>query len=139
MPRPRVLVVDDEPFIRHVAQQVLGRDFDVEVLSNAHDTLSALEHDRDRDALIIDVMMPGFTGVELYRLVERRWPDLAERVLFVTGGAFTPDARRFMDELEARGQIHVLEKPFEVGELRRAVAHTVARARGGAAVALDSE
>lgn len=139
LPRPRVLVVDDEPFIRHVAQQVLGRDFDVEVLSSARETLSALEHDRDRDALIIDVMMPGFTGVELYRMMERRWPELADRVLFVTGGAFTPDARRFMDELDARGKIYVLEKPFEVGELRRAVAQTVARARGGAAVAIDLE
>jgi CheY-like chemotaxis protein len=67
--------------------------------------------------ILCDLMMPDMTGMDLHADLVRRDPRVAERMVFLTGGAFTGDARRFLDEVpNAR-----LEKPFDVGALRAAV------------------
>jgi response regulator RpfG family c-di-GMP phosphodiesterase len=57
--------------------------------------------------------MPEMSGAELYRVVKHRWPEIAERFIFITGGAFSPEARRFLDE----SVIACINKPFQVDEL----------------------
>jgi len=59
-------------------------------------------------------MMPEMTGMDLHAELLRREPALAERLVFMTGGAFTPAAREFLDRVpNAR-----VEKPFDVQDLR---------------------
>jgi hypothetical protein len=54
-------------------------------------------------------MMPISSGVELHAELLRTLPDQAASMIFLTGGAFTPGARSFLDGIpNAR-----LEKPFE--------------------------
>jgi hypothetical protein len=53
----------------------------------------------------------------LYEAVAQQFPEMAPRMVFVTGGAFTPAARRFMEAHRDR----CLEKPFEVASLRELV------------------
>ena len=64
-----------------------------------------------------DLMMPAMTGMELFdRLVEVA-PDQASRVIFLSGGAFTPQAREFLGRVKnAR-----MDKPFETQALRELV------------------
>ncbi|HEX6245585.1 MAG TPA: response regulator, partial [Polyangiales bacterium] len=69
----------------------------------------------DFDAVLCDVMMPEMTGVELYATLERCRPELAERMLFITGGAFTPSTQEFVQAMADR----CLAKPFDIRELRR--------------------
>jgi CheY-like chemotaxis protein len=61
-----------------------------------------------------DLMMPEMTGMDLHAELSSRDPALAERLVFMTGGAFTPAAREFLDRVvNAR-----VEKPFDVPSLR---------------------
>ena len=69
------------------------------------------------------MMMPDMSGIELHREIARRSQDLADRMVFMTGGAFTPEAAAF---LEAREGAY-LEKPFESYDLIRAIERVVER------------
>jgi CheY-like chemotaxis protein len=59
-------------------------------------------------------MMPVMTGMELHEQLRRTAPDQADRIVFLTGGAFTPRARAFLDEVPNPR----LEKPFALQTLR---------------------
>ncbi len=63
--------------------------------------------------------MPEMSGMELHAAVTERYPALAERFVFVTGGAFSGDARRFLEESVPA----VIQKPFNVDDLLRARRH----------------
>ena len=51
--------------------------------------------------------------MELHAAVRERYPALADRFVFVTGGAFSGDARRFLEESVSA----VIQKPFRVDDL----------------------
>jgi len=57
--------------------------------------------------------MAGMTGMQLYDELRRVDPGMAARVTFMTGGAFTPEAREFL----ARVPNRCLEKPFTLEQL----------------------
>jgi CheY-like chemotaxis protein len=58
-------------------------------------------------------MMPVLTGIELHEALVRVAPDQADRIVFMTGGAFTPRAREFLSKAPNLR----LEKPFDLGHL----------------------
>jgi hypothetical protein len=62
-------------------------------------------------------MMPQITGMELHAEVVRLGPVQAGRIVFLTGGAFTPSAREFLVTTTNRR----IEKPFDLKEVRRLV------------------
>jgi FixJ family two-component response regulator len=62
--------------------------------------------------------MPGLTGMELFGEVERLDPVLASRMVFLTGGAFTPATREFL----ARPGVEYISKPFDLQTIRSMVA-----------------
>ncbi len=61
--------------------------------------------------------MPDLDGRALYREIELRWPDQAERVVFVTGDTLTANLREFIKESGRP----VIEKPFLPSDVRRVV------------------
>jgi CheY-like chemotaxis protein len=74
------------------------------------------------DAVLCDLMMPGMSGIELYRALKVRAPGMEERLVFMTGGAFTTEAEAFLDEVSnAR-----VEKPFDFASVDRLLRHAVA-------------
>jgi signal transduction histidine kinase len=129
--RGRVLVVDDEPGIGTVIQRVLRRDHDVVAATSGREALRVLEAHADFDAVLCDVMMPEITGMELYEMLRAELPALADRIVFMSGGAFTPEAREFLSAFPNRS----IEKPFDPTALRAAVAGMISRDGGGGAKA----
>jgi CheY-like chemotaxis protein len=116
--RARVLVVDDSPLMARGLARALRPEHDVCTLTSARAALQRLmEHD-DFDAVLCDLMMPELTGVDFHRELEQRKPELARRVLFCTGGAFTPASRDFVRRMGDR----CLEKPLDLAEVRRKLA-----------------
>jgi signal transduction histidine kinase len=112
--RGRVLIVDDEVmFAKAVARSIAG-EHDVELASSAADALGRLRAGERFDVIICDLMMPQMTGMELHAELTRLAPEQAARIVFVTGGAFTPGAREFLDAVPN----HRIEKPFETQQLR---------------------
>jgi len=121
--RRKVLVVDDELVVGKSLRRLLP-EHEVSVVTSAREALERIESDPDLDVILCDLMMPEVSGIELYHELEGRSPELASRVVFITGGAFTPDASDF---LRAAGN-PVLEKPFDLGRLRALVSGRSSRA-----------
>jgi PAS domain S-box-containing protein len=116
--RRRVLVVDDEEILVRAYCRILERDHDVTALTSAPDALRRLEAGESWDALLFDLQMPDVDGVELFEKIELSRPELAPRVAFMTGGAFTPRALSFLE----RNTRPTLAKPIDAGALRDLVA-----------------
>ncbi|HEX8697462.1 MAG TPA: PAS domain S-box protein, partial [Myxococcaceae bacterium] len=125
-PRARVLVVDDEPQVTTALQRALGGEHEVSTAHNARDALKMLEEDRRYyDVILCDVMMPGMTGMDLYAELGRASPDMAGRVVFMTGGAFTPRAVSFLEEVPNPK----FGKPLNLDELRMLVTQRAVEAQ----------
>jgi PAS domain S-box-containing protein len=124
----RVLVVDDEPLIGESVRRALV-DHEVAVAHSGADAILMCER-TDFDLVLCDLMMPGLSGIDVFETVRARRPELAERFVFMTGGAFTPKARGFLERYEGES----LSKPFALKELRELVARwrttTLAEAAG---------
>jgi CheY-like chemotaxis protein len=73
------------------------------------------------DVLLCDLMMPEMSGIDLFEAIEALDHAQARRVIFLTGGAFTPRAQEFM----ARVPNTRLEKPFDIDELMHLIRKVV--------------
>lgn len=117
--RARVLVVDDEPAVGVVLVRVL-REHEVVAVASVVDAVAAIEAAPQFDLVLSDVMMPEQSGVDFFRILQERFAALADRVVFMSGGAFTPAAQVF---LEGRRR---LDKPFDARQVRELVASAIA-------------
>ena len=111
----RILVVDDEPLIGEGIRRAL-RGHHVEIARGGREAIDRCEAS-EFDLVLCDVMMPEVSGMEVYGKLQTTRPGLEPKFVFMTGGAFTPKARVFLESVEAEH----LEKPFSVRELRRLV------------------
>jgi CheY-like chemotaxis protein len=116
--RARVLVIDDEPLIATVVKRTLVDEHDVVTCPSAEAALDLLGAGEAFDLVLCDLMMPRMTGMDLHAEIVRRWPAYEARLVFLTGGAFTPRAREFLE----RTSCAHLEKPFDAQTLRQLVA-----------------
>ncbi|MFO7177112.1 MAG: response regulator [Pseudomonadota bacterium] len=113
--RAQILVIDDDPIVTRMLSRVLsGHDVHV-----AHTGSEGLEQVRNHafDVILCDLAMPGMSGIEFYRAVRELSPTVADRVVFMTGGAFTAEGHEFLAKLPNSR----LEKPFDLGTLREVV------------------
>jgi CheY-like chemotaxis protein len=108
-----VLVVDDEPMIATAIGRTLSFEHEVVVSSDAADALERILLGERFDVVLCDLMMPQMTGMDLHAALLENVPDQAERMVFLSGGAFTTAARAFLDEVPNQR----LEKPFDTREL----------------------
>ena len=129
-----ILVVDDESEIAAILVEALERDgYQTETAENGADALRRLER-RGYDLVMSDTKMPVMDGMELYRKLERHFPELQRRIIFVAGDVLDAEKQRF---LESTG-VPVLTKPFDLTEVRRVVRRRLvatARSSNGAMTA----
>jgi two-component system cell cycle sensor histidine kinase/response regulator CckA len=113
--RGRILVVDDETSIGRAVSCTLSNEHVVVAVSSGRKAAEILKEDSAFDVVVSDLLMPDFTGMDLYEWVRSELPDLARKMVFITGGAFTPRAASFLDKVENPR----LEKPFDMKDLRK--------------------
>jgi CheY-like chemotaxis protein len=118
--RAKILVVDDERPVCTALVRLL-REHEVTAVASAREALQLLTDDSTFDVIFSDLMMPEMSGVELYEEIVRRRPDLVPRVVFMTGGAFTPQVNQFLEQTTNPW----LEKPFAVSAVRAMIDHIV--------------
>jgi signal transduction histidine kinase/DNA-binding NtrC family response regulator len=103
VPRPRqrtplrLLLIDDEPLVLRSLRRMLG-DHHVDLAQGGHEALLRLAQDRNYDLILCDLMMPDMDGTVLYAELERAMPDLLDRVVFCSGGAFTSRTQKFLEQ-----------------------------------------
>jgi two-component system NtrC family sensor kinase len=118
----RILIVDDEAEIREALAEILrGAQHSVVAAGSGREALErmATEH---YDVILTDMRMPDLDGRALYEEIERRWPGLGARVVFVTGDTLASTLRDFVFDSGRP----VIEKPFLPSEVRRVVAELAA-------------
>ncbi len=116
MVRGRFLVVDDEAGIRNALKRIL-RDHEVALAESGQSAIEILRKDGDFDLILCDMMMPQVSGIDVHQWLTEERPALAERLVFVTGGAFTPQVQDYLKRVDVRQ----LAKPFESTEVVRQV------------------
>mgnify|MGYP003951183961 CR=1 FL=1 len=119
--RRRVLIVDDEPLVLRMLKKAL-RDHDITVANNGQDAIR-LTQETEFDVILCDLMMPNMDGVQIYESIQMRDPRLAKKVVFMTGGAFTPRSRKFLSQIENQ----CIKKPFEASEILAFIQQTTAK------------
>jgi PAS domain S-box-containing protein len=119
--RARIMLVDDEPLVANSIMRLLRRDYDVTIARCGQEAIDHIARGLRFDAIVSDVMMPNMTGIELLEELRRVAPDQADRLIFLSGGAFTVQTRERLDAIGAPQ----LEKPVTAGELRSCVARIV--------------
>jgi PAS domain S-box-containing protein len=124
----RILVVDDDPMVGTTLRRVLERDHEVTVVESGREALTLIGAGQRYDVILCDVMMPQMTGIELHAELGRLAVDQQERMIFVTGGTFTPKARAFFDKAPNA----LIEKPFNLRNLRAVVREQLQLLRAGA-------
>jgi CheY-like chemotaxis protein len=129
-PRTRVLLVDDEPYIRQTYAMLLEGEFDVMTAGDGTQALSFMEADPSIDLVICDVMMPDMDAAQMLGRVRARCPDLASRFVLHTGGAMNERTRQLVDS----GEFPVFYKPVTLADMitsiRRLVQNRVSDASG---------
>jgi two-component system cell cycle sensor histidine kinase/response regulator CckA len=112
----RILCVDDEPAILEMLEAALAGHH-VRCVEKGYDAVVACLSE-DWDLVLCDLMMGDLSGIDVWERVTARRPELGDRFVFLTGGAFTPRAREFL----ARVPNARLEKPFRIEAVKRLVA-----------------
>jgi CheY-like chemotaxis protein len=111
------MIVDDDVLVLSAARRVLSVHHDVWTTTQAGDALERLLGGAECDLLLCDLLMPNLSGMALHRELEVRSPEHATRMVFMTGGAFTDEAQRFL----ATTKQPCIDKPFTADDLRRAM------------------
>jgi DNA-binding response OmpR family regulator len=121
--RGKILSVEDEPSIRQVCHRTLtSQGYQVDFAVNGVVAESMLMKG-DYDLILVDVRTPVMDGKQLYRYIKKRYPELADRVIFTTGDVASDDTQSFL-EWAARP---FLLKPFSPDELRAMVRENLRR------------
>jgi PAS domain S-box-containing protein len=114
--RVRILVVDDEKPMCELLRHALAP-HEVVTETDGAAALARLRSGERFDLIFCDVMMPQMTGQVFYEQLREFAPAVADRVIFMTGGAFTPGTRDFLQHVANPR----LEKPFDLPVLQQLV------------------
>jgi signal transduction histidine kinase len=115
--RGRVLIVDDEPMVGRAVQRAIGGDHDTVYVPRGREALALIEAGQRFDVIVCDLMMPEMTGMDFHAELARVAPAQAAAIVFLTGGAFTPNSQQFLDAIENER----IEKPFQASYLRAVI------------------
>jgi signal transduction histidine kinase/ActR/RegA family two-component response regulator len=129
VPGQRILVVDAEPDVAGVLAEALAGDgYVVDVVGDGAAALAKVE-ENDYDLIISDCSMPGVGGIELHRELARRRPDLAGRMVFISGDTLNESARQAFWGIDTTR----VAKPFTLSDVRAVVRQALQRTGGAKA------
>ncbi|MFL5263688.1 MAG: response regulator [Anaeromyxobacteraceae bacterium] len=117
----RVLVVDDDAAVGLAIRHVL-KPLQVTFAQSAAGALARVAAGGNFEAIVCDLNMPGMSGLHFHDEVARIAPDLAQRIVFITGGA-SPQAAALLRSMPNA----CVQKPFTREALRSAVSAAAQR------------
>ncbi|AUX26955.1 transcriptional regulator [Sorangium cellulosum] len=131
-PRPSsrgtILFVDDEPMLLNAFARAFEERHEVLVAKSGHEALELLRARGGRiDAIVCDLLMPQMSGMALYDEIGEHFPQLLPKMAFMSGGAFTPSARAFVERVDNPK----IAKPISLDDLERVIADLLSSGRQG--------
>src|SRR5262249_46571578 len=109
----RILVIDDEPMVGLMIRRMLSPPHEVFAQSSGRSALALIQGGERYDVIVTDLHMADGDGIWLRAELAKIDPSAPRRMLFLTGGAGSADAREFLDQPGVRW----IEKPFRGAEL----------------------
>ncbi len=113
----RILVVDDEPRILQFLSKVLTDEgHEVETVDNAGDALGKVGSE-GYSLILLDIKMPGMSGIDLYKRLKKTADALARRIVFITGDVMGVETANFLSKTKAP----YITKPFDTKQLKKEI------------------
>lgn len=112
--RGRILVVDDDPAVLGALRRALDREHEVIACGDPREAAERIENGEHYDVVFCDLMMPALNGDALHARAVAKDRRLADRFVFITGGATRPPLNDFL----ARVPNERLDKPFSIQNIR---------------------
>ena len=111
--RRSILLIDDETALLDAMTCALQEQgYQVECESDGRLALDRLSR-HHYDLILSDISMPGIGGSEIYRRVQEFYPEMAQRILFITGDTVSPPTHQFLEQTG----VPYLIKPFGIHQL----------------------
>jgi PAS domain S-box-containing protein len=120
--RGKILIVEDDRLVGDMIKRFLSGEHDVRMVTQANEALNLISCEPCFDVILCDLMMPQMTGQELFAAISKLDSSQAKRMVFMTGGPFTKNAREFLGSVSN----HRIDKPFDLHGLRRLMNELVA-------------
>jgi CheY-like chemotaxis protein len=116
----RVLVIDDQSYVRATIAAALGSGYEVVGVGDGKAGFSQLQSS-EYDVAIVDIYLPGMDGIKVIRQLRTSNPGLP--ILAISGVEFRPTQRTVLDLFPAAGlaEIPCLKKPFRAADIRAAI------------------
>jgi len=105
-----LLIDDEEQFLEVLGERLETRGLKVNTVTSGEDALTLID-DKNYDAIILDLAMPGIDGIETLKLLKEKNPDL--EIIMLTGHATVQKGIEAMK----LGAEDFLEKPVELSVL----------------------
>ena len=115
-----MLVVDDDASLRGALESTFANLGYRVLTAGSADAAYALLTAESADAVLLDVRLPGMSGLALSLAIVHRWPELEGRIAFMTGDADAPDVRPWLE----RGHFTTIRKPFTFAQISNWLAET---------------
>jgi CheY-like chemotaxis protein len=113
----RILVVDDDTIVQQFLAEILSEEeHEVEIIENGDDALERLKSE-DYDVILLDVKLPGVSGIEIYKHLQKKAKPLARRVIFITGDVMGKETMAFL----SRTRAPYITKPFDTEQLKKEI------------------
>lgn len=125
MNRYSVLLVDDEEeFVSALSERLMLRGIDVEIALDGEEALARM-NEKPPDVVILDVMMPGLSGLEVLKRIRGLHPQT--QVILLTGQGSTKEGIEGM----RLGAFDYLIKPVDIEEMLERMKEAVKAIRNG--------
>lgn len=113
--KPRILVADDDPVIRHlVCSIVKSEGYEVVIADDGREALKILQTDTDFKGAIFDMMMPHIEGIDVIRYMRTEKRFMRIPVMMIT----SEQDFRLAGKIFAAGATLFLQKPFTHAQLK---------------------
>ena len=116
MVKKKVLIVDDDPQVRKILERMLGEDYEIFSVEEGNRALDCIAQSPP-DLVILDIMMPGISGIEVCRRIREEHPERDIHVLMLSAKDSQSDRRRALEY----GADDYVTKPFHIDSLVRKI------------------
>lgn len=115
----KILIIDDEISFADALKTTIELEHAVQTEGSSVAALQMVLQNPDYDCIICDMMMPEMTGMDFYQNLVRDGRGLEKKIIFMSGGAFTPQTISFLENCQNLR----LAKPFSRSEFRNHIAN----------------
>ena len=142
MSKRKVMIVDDDPQIRKILERLLGASqYEVLSVEDGREVLTRIQEFKPQ-LVILDIMMPGMSGIEVCREIRGHFPKETIQVLMLSAKDSQSDRRQALEigaagegDHESTAADDYVTKPFHIASLARKIEYIFEKRKSEDAIA----